>query len=102
MMLGPRALLPGLCCQGSSARALVVFSSAGFLASGNPVYGIPWTKATPFSSSRLVQLVREEMRLAQSLGQAPPVWGAKITGGGSGGTVCILGERRGGREGSRV
>ena len=75
----------------------MAFPSIGFLASRNPS-AIPWIKAPPFSSSRLVQLVREEMRLAQSRGQAPPVWGAKITGGGSGGTVCILGERRGARE----
>ena len=41
---------------------------------------------------RLVQMVREEMAASRAAGRVPTVWGAKITGGGSGGTVCILGE----------
>ena len=37
-------------------------------------------------------MVREEMAASRAEGRVPTVWGAKITGGGSGGTVCILGE----------
>ena len=40
---------------------------------------------------RLVQLVREEMCSAAAQGQRPALLGAKITGGGCGGTVCIMG-----------
>ncbi|GAX79685.1 hypothetical protein CEUSTIGMA_g7126.t1 [Chlamydomonas eustigma] len=49
-------------------------------------------------TDRLVQLVRDEMKAARSKGEQPVVWGAKITGGGSGGTVCILGSAVGGAE----
>ncbi|KAL0052129.1 hypothetical protein WJX82_008344 [Trebouxia sp. C0006] len=42
-------------------------------------------------TDRLVALVRQEQAMAR-LHQEPPVlYGAKITGGGSGGSVCILG-----------
>ncbi|KAG1658768.1 hypothetical protein FOA52_001311 [Chlamydomonas sp. UWO 241] len=41
-------------------------------------------------TDRLVALVKEEMDVARACGEAPPVFGAKITGGGSGGTVCVL------------
>lgn len=44
-------------------------------------------------TDRLVELVREEGQAAAAAGQpGGPLWGAKITGGGCGGTVCILGE----------
>lgn len=52
-------------------------------------FTIPSIYALPH---RLVELVREEMAAARAQGRAPPVYGAKITGGGSGGTVCILGK----------
>lgn len=42
-------------------------------------------------SCRLVALVREHMSAARKAGHPPALYGAKITGGGSGGTVCILG-----------
>jgi galactokinase len=41
-------------------------------------------------TDRLVALVQEEMGAARARVEALPVFGAKITGGGSGGTVCIL------------
>lgn len=41
---------------------------------------------------RLVELVRQHMAEARAAGKQPVLWGAKITGGGCGGTVCILGE----------
>lgn len=40
---------------------------------------------------RLVALVREHIAMARAAGQEPHLYGAKITGGGCGGTVCILG-----------
>ncbi|KAK9803166.1 hypothetical protein WJX72_006956 [[Myrmecia] bisecta] len=43
-------------------------------------------------TDRIVALVREEVASAKALGLAPPLYGAKITGGGSGGTVCVIGE----------
>ncbi|KAG2442516.1 hypothetical protein HXX76_002602 [Chlamydomonas incerta] len=44
-------------------------------------------------TDRLVELVREEGQAAVAAGRpGGPLWGAKITGGGCGGTVCILGE----------
>ncbi|GLC38948.1 hypothetical protein PLESTB_000464600 [Pleodorina starrii] len=44
-------------------------------------------------TDRLVALVREEMDASRARGgSGGPLWGAKITGGGCGGTVCILGE----------
>lgn len=42
-------------------------------------------------TNRLVDLVREEMKRSQEMGEVPPLSGAKITGGGCGGTVCVLG-----------
>ncbi|EFN51717.1 hypothetical protein CHLNCDRAFT_139880 [Chlorella variabilis] len=41
-------------------------------------------------TDRLVDLVQQERGAAAARGEAPAVFGAKITGGGSGGTVCIL------------
>jgi len=41
-------------------------------------------------TDRLVALVLEEKLVAEAAGQEPPVFGAKITGGGCGGTVCVL------------
>ncbi|GIL42991.1 hypothetical protein Vafri_809 [Volvox africanus] len=44
-------------------------------------------------TDRLVSLVREEIAASRAKGgSGGPLWGAKITGGGCGGTVCILGE----------
>ncbi|KAG2499844.1 hypothetical protein HYH03_002135 [Edaphochlamys debaryana] len=44
-------------------------------------------------TDRLVELVRAEMAASRARGgPGGPLWGAKITGGGCGGTVCILGE----------
>lgn len=44
-------------------------------------------------TDRLVELVRQEMAASSAAGgSGGPLWGAKITGGGCGGTVCILGE----------
>ncbi|KXZ56722.1 hypothetical protein GPECTOR_1g650 [Gonium pectorale] len=44
-------------------------------------------------TDRLVELVRESMEAVRAQGRAGgPLWGAKITGGGCGGTVCVLGE----------
>jgi len=42
-------------------------------------------------TDRLVELVLEERTTAMSDGKEPALYGAKITGGGCGGTVCILG-----------
>uniref|UniRef100_A0A7S0WY27 GHMP kinase C-terminal domain-containing protein n=1 Tax=Chlamydomonas leiostraca TaxID=1034604 RepID=A0A7S0WY27_9CHLO len=42
-------------------------------------------------TDRMVALVREHMAAAARAGRPPALWGAKITGGGCGGTVCILG-----------
>mmetsp|Transcript_2886 Transcript_2886/g.5162 ORF Transcript_2886/g.5162 Transcript_2886/m.5162 type:complete len:121 (+) Transcript_2886:3011-3373(+) len=39
----------------------------------------------------LCRLVEEHKRGAEAQGTEPQVYGAKITGGGSGGTVCLLG-----------
>ncbi|KAK9841924.1 hypothetical protein WJX84_011224, partial [Apatococcus fuscideae] len=41
-------------------------------------------------TDRLVMLAREEMETAATSNLCPSIYGAKITGGGSGGTVCIL------------
>lgn len=41
---------------------------------------------------RLVALVREHIGAARAAGTPPVLHGAKITGGGCGGTVCILGD----------
>ncbi|KAL6769567.1 hypothetical protein ACKKBG_A31510 [Auxenochlorella protothecoides x Auxenochlorella symbiontica] len=48
-------------------------------------------------TDRLVELVREERRRVARRGQRQVLHGAKITGGGSGGTVCVLAS--GGEEG---
>ncbi|GAB4816629.1 hypothetical protein N2152v2_003675 [Parachlorella kessleri] len=42
-------------------------------------------------TDRLVQLVRQHHDDAVASGEEPALFGAKITGGGCGGTVCILG-----------
>lgn len=42
-------------------------------------------------TDRLVHLVQEHMEAAKKKGRMPHLFGAKITGGGSGGTVCIVG-----------
>lgn len=42
-------------------------------------------------TGRLVALVLEDRAAAEAEGRAPPLYGAKITGGGTGGTVCIVG-----------
>uniref|UniRef100_A0A383W3L1 L-arabinokinase n=1 Tax=Tetradesmus obliquus TaxID=3088 RepID=A0A383W3L1_TETOB len=42
-------------------------------------------------TNRLVNIVREHMLDARKAGCAPALYGAKITGGGCGGTVCVLG-----------
>ncbi|KAL4423228.1 hypothetical protein ABPG77_000020 [Micractinium sp. CCAP 211/92] len=42
-------------------------------------------------TDRLVQLVQEERDAAAARGEQPALYGAKITGGGCGGTVCVLG-----------
>jgi hypothetical protein len=42
-------------------------------------------------TNRLVNIVREHMLDARKAGRAPALYGAKITGGGCGGTVCVLG-----------
>ncbi|KAF5828128.1 ribosomal protein S5 domain 2-type protein [Dunaliella salina] len=42
-------------------------------------------------TDRLVNLVQEHMEAARKKGLMPHLSGAKITGGGSGGTVCIVG-----------
>ncbi len=41
-------------------------------------------------TDRLVELVLEEKLAAAAAGREPSVFGAKITGGGCGGTVCVL------------
>jgi hypothetical protein len=42
-------------------------------------------------TNRLVNIVRQHMMSARRAGVLPALYGAKITGGGSGGTVCVLG-----------
>lgn len=42
-------------------------------------------------TNRLVNIVRQHMMSARRSGSPPVLYGAKITGGGSGGTVCVLG-----------
>lgn len=42
-------------------------------------------------TNRLVSLVREHMAASRAAGRSPALFGAKITGGGCGGTVCVLG-----------
>jgi L-arabinokinase len=42
-------------------------------------------------TNRLVNIVRQHMMSARRAGLPPALYGAKITGGGSGGTVCVLG-----------
>lgn len=42
-------------------------------------------------TNRLVNIVRQHMMAARRAGTPPALYGAKITGGGSGGTVCVLG-----------
>ena len=51
-------------------------------------------------TGRLVALVREHVARAAASGARPALYGAKITGGGSGGAVCVLG--LGGAEGERA
>lgn len=41
-------------------------------------------------TDRIVDLVRKEMAAAAARGERPALYGAKITGGGSGGTVSAL------------
>ena len=43
-------------------------------------------------TDRLVNLVREMQHRKTSEGGSPSLFGAKITGGGSGGTVCVIGK----------
>ncbi|AQK66875.1 L-arabinokinase [Zea mays] len=43
-------------------------------------------------TDRLVNLVREVQHRRTSEGGSPSLFGAKITGGGSGGTVCVVGK----------
>ncbi|OQU77002.1 hypothetical protein SORBI_3010G253200 [Sorghum bicolor] len=43
-------------------------------------------------TDRLVNLVREMQHMKTSEGGSPSLFGAKITGGGSGGTVCVIGK----------
>lgn len=40
-----------------------------------------------------MQLVRESQEAESARGQTPALHGAKITGGGCGGTVCVMGSR---------
>lgn len=40
---------------------------------------------------RIVQLVRQHIEQSRQEGKQPVLYGAKITGGGCGGTVCVLG-----------
>ncbi|GBF96474.1 arabinose kinase [Raphidocelis subcapitata] len=42
-------------------------------------------------TSRIVDLVRDHMAAARAAGGRPALFGAKITGGGCGGTVCVMG-----------
>lgn len=42
-------------------------------------------------TDRLVALVMKERLMAESAGEMPALYGAKITGGGCGGTVCVVG-----------
>jgi L-arabinokinase len=42
-------------------------------------------------TNRLVHIVRQHIMAARRAGRQPALFGAKITGGGSGGTVCVLG-----------
>ena len=73
----PQALLGPLECLGE----LMFQSHASYSACG---LGSPGT-------NRLVSMVREHMYAARAAGQAPVLYGAKITGGGCGGTVCVMG-----------
>lgn len=43
-------------------------------------------------TDRLVDLVQEMQHRTISEGGSPSIFGAKITGGGSGGTVCVIGK----------
>jgi galactokinase len=43
-------------------------------------------------TDRLVDLVMEEKDRAVEMGMEPALFGAKITGGGCGGTVCVIGK----------
>jgi hypothetical protein len=73
----PQALLGPLECLGE----LMFQSHASYSACG---LGSPGT-------NRLVSMVREHMYAARAAGKAPVLYGAKITGGGCGGTVCVMG-----------
>ena len=42
-------------------------------------------------TDRLVEFVMEERGAAEVMGKEPSLYGAKITGGGCGGTVCVVG-----------
>lgn len=42
-------------------------------------------------TDRLVQLVQDLQHSAASISDGGTLYGAKITGGGSGGTVCVIG-----------
>eukprot|EP00775_Hariotina_reticulata_P002039 gene2039-2361_t len=42
-------------------------------------------------TNRIVNIVREHMAAAYAAGRPPALYGAKITGGGCGGTVCVMG-----------
>lgn len=42
-------------------------------------------------TNRIINIVRQHMHAARKACKAPALYGAKITGGGCGGTVCVLG-----------
>ncbi|GFH17563.1 uncharacterized protein HaLaN_14225 [Haematococcus lacustris] len=67
--------------QGLLLGELMLQSHASYSACGLGSHG----------TDRLVEMVVEHISAAQASGRMPLLFGAKITGGGSGGTVCILG-----------
>ena len=79
--------------------ASVTESEAAFLLMGDLMYQSHWSYTECGLGSRatdsIVDLVREE-------GPANGLYGAKITGGGAGGTVAVLGHRDAGEAFSRV
>jgi L-arabinokinase len=69
--MGPLEVLGELMYQSHAAYGAVGLASGG--------------------TDRLVRLVREHERAARRAGRAPALYGGKITGGGCGGAVCVLG-----------
>ncbi|GFH20325.1 uncharacterized protein HaLaN_17428 [Haematococcus lacustris] len=67
--------------QGLLLGELMLQSHASYSACGLGSHG----------TDRLVEMVVEHISAARASGRMPLLFGAKITGGGSGGTVCILG-----------